>query len=312
MAGSGSKAFKAARNVLLFLLVISALVYGNWWLWQRQPRPAPVKQSTTNQVQAPKPQKAGFVQVPKDSQVLPSAKVEISGKVDGEALIVIVSNSTSAISKSAKSGEFKIPIELSKGLNLLDIQVFDKNLSATDSEKISVFVAAEDEPLPQNFQVFAGSVKGILDNVITLTAQTGEKKVKTDAKTNITFPAPPLAKTSSPAPDSVRIGDFAIALGEVKDDVLSAQDLEIIRENKPQIAKIVSPSKILTAPKSGSFSAKDIKSEKIINFALDKNSRALKDEKPAKDTDIVKDLSAIIIYQEQDDKKIADLVYLLP
>jgi len=302
---------KKIGKLILIIILLLAFIYGIWWLWQRQPKPAQIKQETTNQVQAPKPQKAGFVQAPKDAQVLSSTKIEISGKVDSEAYIVVVSNSVSAIGKSEKSGEFKISIELTAGLNLLDIQIFDNNLSPAGSEQKTVYVA-EDEPLPQNFQVFAGSVKGILDNLITITSQTGEKKVKTDAKTNLILPSPPFSKKPTPAPlESIRIGDFAIALGEVKDEILNAQDLEIIRENKPQIVKKVSVSKILTAAKAGKFSAKDAEANKILDFTLDKNSKIFKNGQSEKDTDIQKDLNAIIVYRDEDDERLTDLIYLL-
>ena len=302
---------KKIGKLILIVILILAFIYSIYWLWQRQPKPVQNKQETTNQVQTPKPQKTGFVQAPKDSQVLSSGKIEISGKVDSEAYIVVVSNSTSAIGRSEKSGEFKIPIELSADLNLLDIQVFDNNLSAIGSEQKTVYVK-EDEPLPQNWQVYAGSVKGILDNLITLTTPTGEKSVKKEAKTNLILPSPLLSKKPTPAPsESIRIGDFAIALGEVKDEILNAQDLEIIRENKPQITRKISIAKILTAAKANKFSAKDAEANKILDFTLDKNSKIIKNSQSAKDTDIQKNSSAIIIYQDEDDERLTDLVYLL-
>ena len=302
---------KKIGKLILSVILLLAFIYSIYWLWQRQPKPAQIKQETTNQVQTPKPQKAGFVQVPKDSQILSSGKIEISGKVDSEAYIVVVSNSTSAIGRSEKSGEFKIPIELARGLNLLDIQVFNNNLSAIGSEQKTVYVA-ESEPLPQNWEVYAGSVKSILDNLITLTTSTGEKSVKKETKTNLILPSPILSKKPAPAPDeSIRIGDFAIALGEVKDEILNAQDLEIIRENKPQITRKISIAKILTVAKAGKFSAKDTEANKILDFTLGKNSTVIKNGQSAKDTDIQKDSNAIIVYQDEDDERLADFVYLL-
>ena len=302
---------KKIGKLILSVILLLAFIYSIYWLWQRQPKPAQIKQETTNQVQTPKPQKAGFVQVPKDSQILSSGKIEISGKVDSEAYIVVVSNSTSAIGRSEKSGEFKIPIELARGLNLLDIQVFNNNLSAIGSEQKTVYVA-EGEPLPQNWEVYAGSVKSILDNLITLTTSTGEKSVKKETKTNLILPSPILSKKPAPAPDeSIRIGDFAIALGEVKDEILNAQDLEIIRENKPQITRKISIAKILTVAKAGKFSAKDTEANKILDFTLGKNSTVIKNGQSAKDTDIQKDSNAIIVYQDEDDERLADFVYLL-
>ena len=303
--------FKKIGKLILIVILILAFIYSIYWLWQRQPKPVQNKQETTNQVQTPKPQKTGFVQAPKDSQVLSSGKIEISGKVESGAYIVVVSNSTSAIGRSEKSGEFKIPIELSADLNLLDIQVFDNNLSAIGSEQKTVYIARDETP-PQNWQVYAGSVKGILDNLITLTTPTGEKSVKKEAKTNLILPSPLLSKKPTPAPsESIRIGDFAIALGEVKDEILNAQDLEIIRENKPQITRKISIAKILTAAKANKFSAKDAEANKILDFTLDKNSKIIKNSQSAKDTDIQKNSSAIIIYQDEDDERLTDLVYLL-
>ena len=312
MAVLRSKTFKTTRNIFLFLLVISFLIFAIWWLWQRQPKPQTAQRKQTSMEQIKPSQNTGFVKNPKDSQVLTSGKIDILGKVDGETYIVIVSNTTSAMGKSAKDGEFKIPIELSEGLNLLDIQVFDNKLSAQGAEQKTLFVTQK-ETLPQNWQLYAGSVKSIFDNLITLTSPTGEKSVKKETKTNLILPSPALSKKPTPAPDeSIRIGDFAIALGETKEEILNAQDLEIIRENKPQITKKVSVAKILTSIKKNSFSAKDNASNKILDFTLDKNSKILKNEKDAKETEIVKDLSAIIVYQEKDEKRLVDLIYLLP
>src|SRR3990167_8963706 len=312
MAGSGSKTLKTARNIFFFLAIFSSLVFAIWWLWQRQPK-TPTDEKKQPSMEQIKPQKnTDFVKNPKDSQILQSAKTEFQGKTNGEAYVVIVTNSTSTIDKSEKNGEFKIPIELSAGLNLLEIKIFDNNLSPAGSEQKTVYVK-ENEPLPQNWQIFAGSVKGILNNLITLTTPTGEKSVKKDTKTNLILPSPILSKKPTPAPDdSIRIGDFAIALGETKDEILNAQNLEIIRENKPQITKKVSIAKILTSAKANKFSAKQNEENKILDFTLDKNSKILKNGQSAKDTDIAKDLNAIIVYQDEDGERLIDLAYLLP
>src|SRR3989344_4365733 len=311
MAGSESQTFKTARNIFLFLAVLSFLIFTIWWLRQRQPKTQTEQKKQTSMEQIKPSQNTPFVKSPKDSQVLSSAKTEFSGKVEGEAYIVIVTNSTSAFGKSEKNGEFKIQIELSEGLNLADIRVFDNNLSPTGTEQQTLFVSQK-ETLPQNWQVYAGSVKGILDNLITLTTQTGEKSVKKETKTNLILPSPLLSKKPAPAPDeSIRIGDFAIALGEVKDEILNAQDLEIIRENKPQITRKISIAKILTVAKAGKFSAKDTEANKILDFTLGKNSTVIKNGQSAKDTDIQKDSNAIIVYQDEDDERLADFVYLL-
>ena len=311
MAAFWPYTFKTARNTLLLLLIVCAFTYAIWWLWQRQPKIQTEQKKQTSMEQIKPSQNAGFVKNPKDLQVLASGKIDIAGKVDGETYIVIVSNSTSAIGKSAKDGEFKIPIELSEELNLLDIQVFDNNLNAQGAEEKTLFVAQK-ETLPQNWQVYAGSVKSILDNLITLNTQTGEKNVKKDTKTNLILPSPPSSKKQKPTPDeSIRIGDFAIALGEVKEEILNAQNLEIIRENKPQITKKILIAKILTVPKANKFNAKDNEANRILDFTLDKNSKILKNGQSVNDTDIQKDLNAIIVYQDKDEKSLVDLVYLL-
>src|SRR3989344_4836440 len=208
MAGSGSKTLKTARNIFLFLAVLSFLIFTIWWLWQRQPKTPTAEKKQASMEQIKPSQNTPFVKSPKDSQVLSSGKIEFSGKVEGETYIVIVTNSTSAFGKSEKNGEFKIPIELSEGLNLAEIQVFNTNLSTAGTEQKTLFVAQKESP-SQNWQVYAGSVKGILDNLITLTTPTGEKSVKKETKTNLILPSPPLSRKPTPAPDeSIRIGDF--------------------------------------------------------------------------------------------------------
>src|SRR3990167_10388934 len=140
MAAFGFRAFKTARNIFIFLAVTSFLVFTIWWLWQRQPKPPTAERKQPSMEQIKPSQNTPFVKSPRDSQVLSSAKTEFSGKVEGEAYIVIATNSTSAFGKSEKNGEFKIPIELSEDLNLADIRVFDTNLSTAGAEQKTLFV----------------------------------------------------------------------------------------------------------------------------------------------------------------------------
>src|SRR3990167_2687705 len=126
MAAFGFRAFKTARNIFIFLAVTSFLVFTIWWLWQRQPKTPSAEKKQPSMEQIKPSQNTEFVKNPKDSQILSSGKIEFQGKTNGEAYIVIITNSTSVIGKSEKNGEFKIPIELSEGLNLADIRVLDR------------------------------------------------------------------------------------------------------------------------------------------------------------------------------------------
>src|SRR3990167_8204967 len=140
MAAFGFRAFKTARNIFLFLAVLSFLVFTIWWLWQRQPKTPTAEKKQPSMEQIKPSQNTKFVKNPKNSQILSFGKIEFQGNVEGEVYIVIVTNSTSAVVKSEKNGEFKIPIELSEGLNLADIRVFDTNLSAAGAEQKTLFV----------------------------------------------------------------------------------------------------------------------------------------------------------------------------
>src|SRR3989344_4822032 len=104
MAGSESQTFKTARNIFLFLAVLSFLVFAIWWLWQRQPKPTENKKPIVASEQKRQEQKSGFIKAPLDSQILADGKVEIIGKIDNEAYIAILANTVSAISKSSEQG----------------------------------------------------------------------------------------------------------------------------------------------------------------------------------------------------------------
>src|SRR3990167_5908919 len=158
---------KKIGKLILIIILLLAFIYSIYWLWQRQPKTPSAEKKQPSMEQIKPSQNPEFVKNPKDSQILQSGKIEFQGKTNGEAHIVIITNSTSAFGKSEKNGEFKIPIELSEGLNLADIRVFDNNLSPAGAEQKTLFVAQK-EPLPHNWQGYAGSVKGILDNLIIL------------------------------------------------------------------------------------------------------------------------------------------------
>ena len=83
-------------------------------------------------------------------------------------------------------------------------------------------------------------------------------------------------------------------------------------EDKPQNNKKLMVGRILVSPRQNLFSVKDITNSEITEFALFKNTQITKVDKEAKPQDLTKDANAIIIYHQDGDKNLVDLIYLLP
>jgi len=93
---------------------------------------------------------------------------------------------------------------------------------------------------------------------------------------------------------------------------MTTTKIEVLREDKPQNNKKLMVGRILVSPRQNLFSVKDITNSEITEFALFKNTQITKVDKEAKPQDLTKDANAIIIYHQDGDKNLVDLIYLLP
>lgn len=304
--------------ILLFSVIIFAIfIYGMYWLWQRQPKGAKEESQPTqsNQVQNPSAEKAKVQSnlKPQDYSILTSAKTTFSGTVTPSSIVVIYSNSIQATTKSDDKGNFQKDITLSSGLNLFNISVFSQNLEEKDKKTLTLYLAKDKEVSGNT--VYAGSVKSIFNNLITLTTTNGDKNVSSQKSTGFTFPknVSDNSEATNSAISNVRVGDYMVAIGKPEEtDKITAQKITIIRDNKPQNSELISTIKLLTAPRQNLFSAKNEKDGKIMEFTLNKDSSIEVNYQVAKSTDIAKDKRAIVVSYTDKGDQIVDLISLIP
>lgn len=301
------------------LLILVLITAGVILLWQRQPKPKSDKvlaENTTQSTSPTSPEQMEKIQMknPQDQSVVTSAKVDVSGKTTPNSYLAILSNSDIAIAKTDNSGNFTKEIELAAGLNLIDLKI--ATLDSKENFTKSLTLWYDKNAQGSGSAIYAGSVKNIFDTVITVSTVNAAKNISTTKSTVFDIPTPDedeQKEATQAAVKTVRVGDFAIGLGDRKDDnTISAKKVIIIRENKPKIDKGFAEIKLLTVVSKNNFTGKNLKDQKNIEFTLTKNSDVSAGDKDGKTDDIKKDKNALVIYLDQDDQKVVDLIYLLP
>lgn len=308
---------KTVATLLFSLIIITLFIYGIYWLWQRQPKSLKEEPTTAqnNQIQKPGSEKANSQNSlkPQEFSVLTSSKATFSGTVAPNSLVVIYSNSVQLTAKSDDRGNFQKDATLSPGLNLFNISVFSQKLEEADKKSLTLYLA-KDKEINGN-TVFAGTVKSIFNNLITLTTTGGDKIVNSQKSTDFTFPknADDDSESTNSALSNVRVGDYLIALGNAEEtDKITAQKITVVRENKPQNMEVISVIRLLTAPRQNIFSAKNEKDGKIVEFVLNKESQIEANGQTVKSTDITKDKRAIVVSYASNGDHIIDLISILP
>lgn len=294
------------KPIAILLIIFIATFSLMYWLWQRQPK---VNNHQLQQVQTSeqdsKEQLTNFEINPKDGSILKEKSTNFSGKTSPNEYVVVVANSNQGITKSNNSAQFEIKLDLSNGLNLVNIFTLTENLDQTQSKPITLYV---DEKEASN-TVYAGPVKGIFDEVITITSTQGEQTIRKKTSTKIN-----VEKTETDQEDSnIRVGDFLIVLANKENQKdIDANEIKVHRLEKPQNSKKYFAGILLSSVKGGIFSARSRSDSKIIEFSLPKDSLISQNGQQADEDKIGKDQKTIIIYSSEKDKNIPDLVYLLP
>ena len=292
------------------MILMSAITFAVYWLWQRQPKGniIPQSNSPTASEQANIDQsKEEEIEIlnPKDNSVLQSSSFSLAGKTEPNSYIVIFSDSASQITKSDEKGDFKTELTIGNKLNLIDVQVLTNNLEPKFKKTLTYFLGKNLE----NSVVYTGEVKTTFDTVITITSYGNEIGIRTNNQTEFNLPQIEPSQQEQGI-KGIRIGDFAIVIGTQNKDVVTASEVNILRENIPQNSKQFEIVKLLTNSKSRFFSSKDDKGQ-IHEFTLASDSQIKENMQEAEESDIQKEKSAIIIFHEQKGKKIADDLYLI-
>lgn len=284
------------------------------WLWQMQPQTP--NQTVLSQKNESKQDNAAITKEnklePEQNSIVKNSKIKLKGPTGNYQYLAIFSDDFSKIVKVKPNDSFESDITLVKGINILKLAGFGQQLKRTEEKTLSYYM---DNSLSAKY-AYAGSVKSLFDTLITLSTEDGEKSVRTGKTTDFAVPKDEdVDATAGSALKAVRIGDYAVALGDLAEkskDTIFAQKLQIIRQDKPQITKKLVVSKVLTTPKNNSFSAQNLDDSKVLVFDLDKNTDIELDGKTVKASEIAKDKTAFIFYFQTEDENTIELMYLLP
>ncbi|MEK7581272.1 MAG: hypothetical protein AAB512_03235 [Patescibacteria group bacterium] len=305
-------------NLLITAAIILATGALIFWLWQRQPKGVEQKQENKPQITLENPKEdkttTTLLTSPKDNDVVLENVVKFTGKSSQGDKILIISDSTTDVAATNSDGSFSLEEKLSDGLNLIKIVALDKDLKETKNQIVSFYYQKDTKV--KNTKVIAGTVSKIFDNLITVSATSGDQNVRTNTQTVKSAPKPAATKSPTPPPKSgsmdIRVGDYVVALGNPSSaNELIASSVEIIRDNKPQITTKYVAITVSSVVKSKIFSGNNIQDTKLVEFKLGKTN-IIDTDKKADEKAIVKNKKAIIFYTTQNNENIVSLVYILP
>lgn len=299
------------KKLILGIIAISAFVALAAWLWTLQPTSAPKNILSEKNSTIETPQQTSTVQPP-DFSVLKTTAITLKGKVDPNQIVAISSAGENIILRADSEGNFKQTLALVRGLNLVKITKISQDFKNTE-EKTLTYDVNSDTP---STAVFAGSVKTIFDTLVTVATAGGEKSIRAGKSTVIDMPKEKDTGEGTPstALESIRIGDYAIAVGTYPEekgqtDTIVADKITILRDNKPTNDSIVITGKTLTAVNQNAISFKNTKDE-TIELTIDKNTTATIADKESAVDNVTKDKNAIIIYHQNDKDNILDTIYI--
>ena len=299
------------KKLVLSIVIISGFVALAAWLWTLQPtgKPDSVLSEKNQIIQTPE-QTSNYD--PADFSVLKTTAIILKGKAEPDQIVAISTGTSNTIIKADPNGNFQQGLTLQKGLNLVKVTTVSPDLKNAE-EKILTYDVNSDTP---STIVFAGSVKTIFDTLITVSTPSGEKSIRAGKSTAWDIPKEKETGESTPSTEleSVRIGDYAIAVGNYPDekgqtDTIVAQKITILRENKPTNDSTIIAGTTLTATTNNTLSVKNSKDE-TVELTLDKNTTATIAGKDAPTESISKDKTAIIIYHQEDENNILDAIYI--
>lgn len=244
------------------------------------------------------------------NKVLSQNKFQLQGQTQPNSIVIIYSNSQNAVTKSDASGKFSQSLNLDDGLNLIGLSTLGQDLKEIAATNLTYYVggAKIDDTI-----VYAGLVKSIFKDTITLTTQTGEATVKQLQNAKISIPKLPGVSAQTQDQD-IRVGDYMISLGKnLSEGQLQADNISILRDDKPQNPEHWAIVKVLTTLTKNSFQAEQNGQSNTVKIATDINTSYLDKDQKADSKAVVKDRSAIVIYHADDKgNDLADLIDLLP
>ena len=302
------------KTLVIIVVLVIAIPATIYWLWQRQPKGLTPTQELLEPASQNKSATGSAAQSPKvsieDNKVLREKKLQLQGQVPTNSLVVVYSAAANAIIKSDQAGSFTSGLDLENGLNLIAISVLGPDFGEIAAKNLTYYL---DSAETTNTTVYAGLVKSIFENTITLTTQGGDMPIKKSASTKVNIPKLP-GLESQPQDQDIRVGDYMIALGKnVANNQMEAKNIDILRDDKPQNQTHWAVVKILSGLSRNTFSAQQRGQSNIVKITTNTNTGFIDQDKESDAKIIAKDKSAIVIFHEDAKANdVADLVYLLP
>lgn len=302
------------KTLIIIIVLVIAIPATIYWLWQRQPKGMTLTQELLTPASQNQGATGSAVQAVKvtieDGKVLQQKKLQLQGQVPPNSLVVIYSAAANAIVKSDPAGSFTNNIDLVGGLNLISISVLGPDYKEIAAKNLTYY---QDSTNTTDSIVYAGLVKSIFENIITLTTQSGEMPIKKSNSTQVNIPKLPGVETQ-PQDQDVRVGDYMIALGKtVTKGQMEAKSINILRDNKPQNQTRFAVVRILSNPSKNTFSAQQNGQSSIVKIATTKDTSYFDQNNEVDIKAVAKDKLAIVIFHEDAKANdVANLVYLLP
>lgn len=319
---------KAIKKILFPLTILLLAIFSIIWLWQRQP-PIQKEEVLSQKSQSQENQnpqdgkKAG--EFP-NNIVSNQQSLQLKGKIKPKDFIVITSNSFSLIAPSDNNGNFEANVNLSNGLNLINYQTVSNDLKEIQGKSLTYYF----DKSQKSKTVYAGTVKNIFDTLITISTPEGDISLQSSGDTQFALPQPEDDNQntkigSSPLKD-IRVGDFAVSLGNISsNNAQIAQKIIILRTEKPQNLSQVITAQVAQSPKNNFFTVKNLRDSKIVELNLTSDSQIQIENAAPPPTpktqnksqianigEIIKEKNAIIVYHSNQEKLIVDRVLLLP
>lgn len=318
----------AIKKTLLPLTSLFFLIFLVIWLWQRQPliQKEEVLSQKSQKQESQNPQDENNSSEFPNNFVSNQENIKLKGKAKPGDFIIFSSNSFSLAQPSSSNGSYEADIKLTSGLNLINFLTISKDLKDIQEKSLTFYF----DKSQKSKTVYAGSVKNIFDTLITITTPQGDVSIQSSQDAQIEIPQSDNdyenTKTGSSPLKDIRVGDHAVSLGDLsKNNTQIAQKIIISRTDKPQNSSQVITAQISSIPKNNFFTVKNIRDSKIVELNLNNDSQIQIENAAPPPTpktqaklpianigEIARDKNAIIIYNNDQEKLIVDLMLLLP
>jgi hypothetical protein len=237
--------------------------------------------------------------LPEDDQVTDISFIKIVGKTNPSALVAIYSRDNEEVQEASSDGSFSTDFSLKEGFNEITVASQAKNGQEKVMTKDTYYSKEELAQTPtatksatkegleslkelvweikekKKIKVYGGTIKGILAKTISLETRSGNKTIKVDDQTKISF----AQEVKEPKLENILVGQFAIAQGEVdQSKIMTAKTLQIF-PNPPINKRKVVFGILKSITLNGAVLIHQIKGEEVkINFDLQTKVRTGKGE----------------------------------